>query len=59
MALDHETYPVLGRPPQTLHEHFRVNPLGCKDYLAFCRLKDELDSLETFLKKWHDGAGIR
>lgn len=55
MDLDYEKHPVIGRPPSTLHEHFRVDNLGCADYRAFCRMKDEFDSLETFLKKWHSG----
>lgn len=28
MALDYERYPILGREPTTLYEHYRVNPMG-------------------------------
>lgn len=32
MSLDYEKYPSLGREPNTLHEHFRVNPMGTTSY---------------------------
>lgn len=59
MTLDHERFPILGREPSTLHEHFRVDNLGCTSYQQFCRLMDAFGSLEEFLKKWHgDGKTI-
>lgn len=41
------------RVPQTLHEHYLANQMGCKSYTEFCRVKDGLDSLEAFLVKWN------
>lgn len=32
MDLDYDKHPVIGRPPSTLHEHFRVNPMGATSY---------------------------
>jgi hypothetical protein len=32
MDLDYEKYAVIGKTPQTLHEHFRVNPMGASSY---------------------------
>lgn len=32
MALDYEKYPILGREPNTLHEHYRCDPRGAKSY---------------------------
>jgi hypothetical protein len=43
----------MNRPPQTLHEHYLANNLGCTSYQQFCRMKEAFDNLETFLKKWH------
>lgn len=39
MALDYDNYPILGRPPQTMHEHFRVEPLGCESFPEYMRLR--------------------
>jgi hypothetical protein len=53
----HQTTLTTGqtRVPQTLHEHYMTNPMGCANYVEFCRTKDALDLLETFLVKWHNG----
>jgi hypothetical protein len=33
----------MNRPPQTLHEHYKANPLGCTSYPEFCRLVGNID----------------
>ncbi len=49
----------MNRPPTTLHEHYLANNLGCTSYPEFCRMKESMDSLETFLKKWHSDTKER
>lgn len=42
------------RLPNTLHEHFRSDPFECATYPAYCILRGQFDTLETYLAKWHD-----
>jgi hypothetical protein len=32
MHFDYDKFPILGRPPQTLHEHFRADPRGADSF---------------------------
>jgi hypothetical protein len=49
----------VSRAPQTLHEHYLANNLGCDSYQAFCRMKDSYNSIDEFLKKWHSDTKER
>lgn len=50
MKLDFETYPGIGRPPVTLHEHFKLDPLGHDNFPTYADcMKYEARILELLL----------